>query len=206
MQMQMTCIVFICLCGTVSSGRSLNTLQEMDALLETSSEAPELDTAGIRPSGNDTGLTLLDTHISTASVPAECEDECLHEEAEEKREHQGADFRKQEASRRRRGAWGKRKHAATVEANAYRIAGLGRPLMGWGKRGKGEETSALMTVLKELHAEKHRLMDQRKAQEEEEEEDDDEDEDEDEDEDDDDDDDDEEEEEEEVKMLNVLYK
>lgn len=45
----------------------------------------------------------------------------LHMEAEEEREHQRVDFRKVEAVRRRRDAWGKRKHAATVEATAYRI-------------------------------------------------------------------------------------
>lgn len=50
------------------------------------------------------------------------EDERLQKEAEEEREHHGAEFRKLEAGRRRRrGAWGKRKHAATVEATAYRI-------------------------------------------------------------------------------------
>lgn len=42
-------------------------------------------------------------------------------EAKEEREHQGVDFRKLEAGRSKRGAWGKRKHAATVEATAYRI-------------------------------------------------------------------------------------
>lgn len=51
----------------------------------------------------------------------ESEDERLQMEAEEERDHQGVDFRKLEAGRRRRGAWGKRKHAATVEAAAYRI-------------------------------------------------------------------------------------
>lgn len=51
----------------------------------------------------------------------ESEDGRLHMEAEEEREHQGVDFGKLEAGRRRRGAWGKRKHAATVEAAAYRI-------------------------------------------------------------------------------------
>lgn len=51
----------------------------------------------------------------------ESEDEPLHMEAEEEREHQGVVFRKLEGGRRRRGAWGKRKHAATAEATAYRI-------------------------------------------------------------------------------------
>lgn len=51
----------------------------------------------------------------------ESDDGRLQVEAEEEREHQDVDFRKLEAGRRRRGAWGKRKHAATVEATAYRI-------------------------------------------------------------------------------------
>lgn len=51
----------------------------------------------------------------------EGEDGPLHSEAGEEREHQRVDFRKLEASRRRRGAWGKRKHAATMETTAYRI-------------------------------------------------------------------------------------
>ncbi len=51
----------------------------------------------------------------------ESDDERLHMAAEEEREHQGVDFMKLKVVRRRRGAWGKRKHAATVEANAYRI-------------------------------------------------------------------------------------
>lgn len=42
-------------------------------------------------------------------------------EAEEERDQQRVDFRKLKPGRRRRGAWGKRKHAATVEAIAYRI-------------------------------------------------------------------------------------
>lgn len=64
--------------------------------------------------------------------------------------------------------------------------------MGWRKRGKGpEETSGLFAALKELHADKQRLMDQGKTQQEEGEEDEDDDDDDD---DDDDEDDDEEEE------------
>ena len=51
----------------------------------------------------------------------ESEDERLQMEAEEASEHQGVDFRKLKAGRRRRGAWGKRKHKSTVEATAYRI-------------------------------------------------------------------------------------
>lgn len=51
----------------------------------------------------------------------ESEDELLQMEAEEERKHQGVDFRKLETGRGRRDAWGKRKHAATVEANAYRM-------------------------------------------------------------------------------------
>ncbi|KAK1898774.1 Extracellular matrix protein 2 [Dissostichus eleginoides] len=34
-----------------------------------------------------------------------------------------------------------RKHANAVEASAYRIAGLGEPLTGWKKRGKGEKNN-----------------------------------------------------------------
>lgn len=81
-------------------------------------------------------------------------------------------------------------------------AGLRQPLKGWRQSAKGEmETSLLMATLKELHAEKKRLMDNGKTQEEEEEEgeeEDSEEEDEEEEEDDDDDDDDDEDDEEEV--------
>ena len=69
--------------------------------------------------------------------------------------------------------------------------------MGWRRRGKGEETGTLMAVLKELHAEKWRLMDQGKTQEGEEEEEEDDD-------DDDDDEDDDDEEEEEVCFFFLL--
>lgn len=52
----------------------------------------------------------------------ESEAERVRMETEEERDHQQrADFRKLEPGRRRRGAWGKRKHAATVESAAYRI-------------------------------------------------------------------------------------
>ncbi len=54
----------------------------------------------------------------------ESKDERSQMEAEEEREHQGVDFRKLSAGRRKRGAWGKRKHAATVEGTAYRIVWL----------------------------------------------------------------------------------
>lgn len=49
----------------------------------------------------------------------ESEDGPLHLEAQE--EHPVVDSRQQKAGRRRRGAWGKRKHAATVESTAYRM-------------------------------------------------------------------------------------
>lgn len=42
-------------------------------------------------------------------------------EGEEEIEQQRVDIRNLEAGRRRRGALGKKKHAAVVEANAYRI-------------------------------------------------------------------------------------
>lgn len=163
--------MFMCLCGTVLSGQSLNSLQDLDAYVESSLEAPGLETTTVHPPGIDTG----DTHVSNAVFPAgkmmllsvsvcmilankflnnrnslkvfrlvnriktflffmfvtffffallyeeESEDERLHMEAGDEREHQGADFRKLQVGRRRRGAWGKRKHAATVEGNAYRI-------------------------------------------------------------------------------------
>lgn len=48
-------------------------------------------------------------------------DERVQMEAEEEREQQREDFKHLQAGRRRRGAWGKRKHAATVETFAYRI-------------------------------------------------------------------------------------
>lgn len=51
----------------------------------------------------------------------EIEDERLVLEAEQERQHPGVDFRELKACRSRRGAWGKRIHAATVEAAAYRI-------------------------------------------------------------------------------------
>lgn len=49
----------------------------------------------------------------------ESEDEPLHLEAQD--EDPGVDSTQHKAGRRRRGAWGRRKHAATVEAAAYRI-------------------------------------------------------------------------------------
>lgn len=49
------------------------------------------------------------------------EDERFVSEAEQETEHPGVDFRELKVGRSRRGAWGKRIHAATVEAAAYRI-------------------------------------------------------------------------------------
>lgn len=69
MQMQRTFIIFICLWGTVLLGQSLNPLQDMDAYLETSSETREIETAANHPPGNDTGLSLLDTYVSSAALP-----------------------------------------------------------------------------------------------------------------------------------------
>lgn len=69
MQMPRTFIIFICLCGTVLLGQSLNPFQDTDAHLETSSETPELETVAIHPPGHDTGLTLLDTYVSGAALP-----------------------------------------------------------------------------------------------------------------------------------------
>ncbi|XP_044207395.1 extracellular matrix protein 2 [Thunnus albacares] len=185
--MPRTWIMLLCLSGTILSGQSQNSARDIESHLETSSKRPELETAVIHPPGIDTGVTLLDTHVSGTTFPAEeSEDEHLQVEAEEERKQQRIDFTKMEAGRQKRGAWGKRKHAPTVEANAYRIAGLGRPLDGWKKRSKGEmETSALMAVLKELHTEWRRLMDQGKAKKKEEEEEEDDDDDDEEDEDDD---------------------
>ncbi|KAF7655828.1 hypothetical protein LDENG_00050380 [Lucifuga dentata] len=124
-------------------------------------------------------MTILDTYAADASLP-DAENEVEHyqmETQEEKeKEQQRFDLIKQEAGRGRRGTWGKRQHAATAEATAYRLVGLGHPLPGWRRRGKEEEeASALMAVLKELHADKNRLMDQGKTKEEEEEDDDDDD-------------------------------
>lgn len=51
----------------------------------------------------------------------ESEDARVQVEAQEEREQQRIVFTKLAAGRQRRGAWGKRKHAATVEATAYRI-------------------------------------------------------------------------------------
>ncbi len=62
--------MFICLCGTVLSGQRLSSLHGTDAYLETSSVTPELETAAIRPPGIDRGVTLLDTHVSSAALPA----------------------------------------------------------------------------------------------------------------------------------------
>lgn len=59
MQMPRTCIVFICLCGTVLPGQSLNSLQDMDAYLETSSETHEIGTADVHPPGIDRGVTSV---------------------------------------------------------------------------------------------------------------------------------------------------
>lgn len=62
--------MFVCLCGTVLPGQSLSSLQDMDAYLETPSETPELETAPIHPPGIDTGVTLLDTYVLSATLPA----------------------------------------------------------------------------------------------------------------------------------------
>lgn len=51
----------------------------------------------------------------------ENEDEHFIMEAEEEKEQQRTDFTKLVAGRQKRGTWGKRKHAPTVEAKAYRI-------------------------------------------------------------------------------------
>lgn len=56
----------------------------------------------------------------------ESEDEPLHLEAQE--EDLGVDSRQIKSGRRRRSAWGKRKHAATAEATAYRIVSYHRAL------------------------------------------------------------------------------
>lgn len=37
--------------------------------METSTETPELETSAIHPPGGDTALTLLDIHVSNASLP-----------------------------------------------------------------------------------------------------------------------------------------
>lgn len=62
--------MFICLCGTVASGQLLDSLHDKDTYLETSSETPELETAAIRPQGIDRGVTLFDTRVSSAALPA----------------------------------------------------------------------------------------------------------------------------------------
>ncbi|XP_025757309.1 putative DNA helicase INO80 [Oreochromis niloticus] len=196
MQMPWTWIVFICLSGIVSSEQNLDSRHDVDALMEVSAEISELEIAPVPSPRIDAGAT-----VSGAHAVEESEDEHLQANAEKVIKQEKTGSGNLEASRRRRSAWGKRKHAATVESIAYRIAGLGRPISGWRKRGKGGEGSnALMAALRELHAEKRRLMDLRKAREEEEDDDDDEDDD---DEDDDDDDEEEEEEEEEVIVCNL---
>lgn len=58
--------MFMCLCGTVLSGQSLNSLQDLDAYVESSLEAPGLETTTVHPPGIDTG----DTHVSNAVFPA----------------------------------------------------------------------------------------------------------------------------------------
>ncbi|KAI4824014.1 hypothetical protein KUCAC02_012559 [Chaenocephalus aceratus] len=136
MQMPVIWITFICLCGTVFCGH--NSLHNMDLYLETSSESHELETAAVQQTEVDR-VTSLDTYASSRTLPAEENGiEHLQMEAGQQREHQGADFRTLEA-RQRRGVWWMRKHANAVEASAYRIAGLGEPLTGWRKRGKGEK-------------------------------------------------------------------
>lgn len=83
---------------------------------------------------------------------------------------------------------------------------MGRPVGGWRKPGKGgEDSNALMAALRELHAEKKRLMDLRKAREEEDDEEEDDDDEDDDEDDDDDDEEEEEEEEEEVIVCNISY-
>lgn len=62
--------MFICLSGPVLSGLSLNSWHDMDAYFETSSEAPELETAAILPPRIDKAVTLLDTNVSSATLPA----------------------------------------------------------------------------------------------------------------------------------------
>ena len=70
MQTLRTWIVFIWLSGTILSGLSLNSWHEMGANFENSSEAHELETAAIPPLEIDTAVTLLDTNISGATLPA----------------------------------------------------------------------------------------------------------------------------------------
>ncbi|TKS77666.1 Extracellular matrix protein 2 [Collichthys lucidus] len=62
-----TYVMFMCLCGTVLSGQSLNSLQDLDAYVESSLEAPGLEKTTVHPPGIDTG----DTHVSNAVLPAE---------------------------------------------------------------------------------------------------------------------------------------
>ncbi|KAM9342067.1 extracellular matrix protein 2 [Pholidichthys leucotaenia] len=147
MQVSNILIVLICLSGTVLGQE--DSLRDMDGFMENSVQTRDLEIAPIHSPAMEKGETLLDTQS--------IEDRKEHPQTDEENEDK-------EAVRRRRSAWGMRKHAATVEGIAYRIAGLGRPLFGWRKRGKpAEGTSALMAALKELHAEKRRLMDQGKA-------------------------------------------
>lgn len=62
--------MFICLCGLILSGLSLNFLQGMDAYLESTSETPVLETAAFHPPGADTEVTMLHTSASHAALPA----------------------------------------------------------------------------------------------------------------------------------------
>ena len=54
-------MMLICLSGTILSGLSLNSWQDVDAHLETSSEAPDAETAAVLPPGTDTAVILSDS-------------------------------------------------------------------------------------------------------------------------------------------------
>lgn len=62
MQAPIMWIVFIFLSGTISSGLSLNSRQDVETYLETSSEAPGLETAVALPPATN---AASDAHAST---------------------------------------------------------------------------------------------------------------------------------------------
>ncbi len=62
--------MFICLCGLILLGQSLNYLQGMDAYLESTSETPVLETAAFNPLVTDTEVTTSETLASHAALPA----------------------------------------------------------------------------------------------------------------------------------------